>query len=103
VTQISERTLGTILVVCSLLVFVPVKYIYPSRTLVLRRTNLLLAAGWLVSYAVLLVQFPHPSPVVVALSLGYVAYYVAASVYLTLRPPIRRSEVDARPVGARAR
>jgi phosphatidylcholine synthase len=99
VTDMRSSTLAAIMVVCSLLVFVPIKYIYPSRTLILRRTNLLLAAGWLVTYAVLLVQFPHPSSVVVALSLGYVAYYILASVYLTLR---RRtlSEPDARPVGA---
>jgi phosphatidylcholine synthase len=86
VMDLSPTTLGTLLVVCSLLVFVPVKYIYPSRTLVLRRTNLLLAAVWLISYAVLLVQMPHPSALVLAVSLGYVAYYVLASVYLTLRP-----------------
>src|SRR5512135_1346076 len=103
VMQLSETTLATILVVCSLLVFVPVKYIYPSRTLLLRRTNLLLAAGWLVSYAVLLVQFPDPNPVVVALSLGYVAYYVAASVFLTLRPRRPLTDAEPRPVGARAR
>src|SRR5512135_1716489 len=74
VMGLSPSTLAVIFVVCSLLVFVPVKYIYPSRTLVLRRTNLLFAAGWLVLYAVLLVQMPDPDGIVVALSLGYVAY-----------------------------
>jgi len=81
----SSATLATTMVVCSLLVFVPVKYIYPSRTLVLRKPNLLLAAVWLISYAVLLVQMPHPSAIALAVSLGYVAYYMGASVYLTLR------------------
>lgn len=85
VMQLKPSTLAVIFIVCSFLVFVPVKYIYPSRTLVLRRTNLLFAAGWLVTYAVLLVQMPDPSPVVVGFSLGYVIYYVAASVYLTVR------------------
>jgi len=94
VLDLSSTTLAVILVVCSALVFVPVKYIYPSRTLLLRRTNLLLAAGWLVSYAVLLVQLPHPHPLVVALSLGYVLYYSAASVYLTVRGRSRSVPAD---------
>jgi phosphatidylcholine synthase len=85
VMRLSPATLATILVVCSLLVFVPVKYIYPSRTLTLRKANLLLAAVWLVSYAALLLQMPKPSLIVLGVSLGYVAYYVLASVYLTLR------------------
>lgn len=85
VLGLSPTTLGVLFVVCSLLVFVPVTYIYPSRTLVLRRSNLVLAGVWLLTYAVLLVQMPDPQPVVVGLSLGYVVYYVAASVYLTLR------------------
>jgi phosphatidylcholine synthase len=97
ICQLSPSMLAGIIVVCSLLVFVPVKYIYPSRTFVLRRLNLLLAVCWLVSYAVLLVQFPRPSAVVVVLSLGYVVYYIMASVYLTLRS--RRSWPDARSVG----
>lgn len=85
VMGLSPSTLATILIVCSLLVFVPVKYIYPSRAIVQRKVNLLLAAGWLLTYAALLLQMPHPSALVLGLSLGYVAYYVLASVYLTVR------------------
>ena len=83
--EVPPTPLAAIVAGFALLVFVPVKYISPSRTLVLRRTNLLFAAGWLVTYAALLVQMPDPAPIVVGLSLGYVVYYVAASVYLTLR------------------
>ncbi len=89
VMHLAPSTVGIILVTCSVLVFVPVKYIYPSRTSVLRRTNLALAALWLVSYAVLLLEAPHPRLVTVSLSLAYVVYYVTASVYLTLRPRAR--------------
>jgi len=92
VMHLSPSTLGVIFVVCSLLVFVPVKYIYPSRTLVLRRVNLVLAAVWLLSYGALLTQMPNPSGLMLGVSLGYVAYYVLASVYLTLRD---RSSADA--------
>jgi phosphatidylcholine synthase len=97
VLGLSPRTLGVIFVVCSVLVFVPVKYIYPSRTLTLRKTNLLLAAAWLGSYAALLVEMPHTQLLVLAISLGYVVYYTAASVYLTLRGRSRRV-VDVEPL-----
>lgn len=103
VMQLSGSTLATLLIVCSLLVFVPVKYIYPSRTLLARRTNLLLAGGWLVSYAVLLVGFPEPNSVALAASLGYVAYYILASVYLTFRSRSRLPGTDAAAVGVRVR
>ena len=72
------------LVVLAVLVFVPVKYVYPSRTRRLPRLNLALAAAWLATYAVLLAQYPDPHPVVVALSLAYVVYYTVASVWLTV-------------------
>jgi phosphatidylcholine synthase len=80
----STAVAAALLLVCAVLVFVPVRYIYPSRTMAFRRLNIGLTAGWLVAYAVLLAQMPDPNPVVVALSLAYVAYYVALSVFLTL-------------------
>ena len=76
---------ATVLLVCSVLVFVPVGYLYPSRTLTLRRTSLVLTAVWVATCAVLLSQVPDPHPVVVAVSLGYLAYYVGVSLLLTLR------------------
>ena len=84
VLQLSPAVTAALLVACAVLVFVPVRYLYPSRTKAFRRTNLALTAIWLVSYAVLLVQFPDPHPVVVALSLLYLVYYGGLSVYLTL-------------------
>jgi phosphatidylcholine synthase len=91
IAGLSEATTGTILVVCSALVFVPIKYIYPSRTRVFRKANLLLSGGWLVCYAVMLSQMPNPNNIVETLSLVYLVYYVGSSVYLTLhgsrRPP----------------
>jgi len=95
VVGLTPTTIGAILVVCSLLVFVPVKYIYPSRTTTLRRTNLALAAGWLVTYAVLLAQMPHPTRLALALSVAYVGYYMGASVYLTLRHRHRPGRDDS--------
>lgn len=85
VLDLSPALTAGLLLTCAVLVFVPVKYIYPSRTRVARSLNLTLAALWLVSYAALLLQLPEPSPLLAGLSLGYIAYYGVASVLLTLR------------------
>ncbi len=77
------------LLVLTVLVFVPVRYVYPSRTRRLRGLNLALAGAWLVTYAVLLAQYPDPHPVVVAVSIGYLVYYVALSLYLTIGARLR--------------
>lgn len=76
---------GVLLVVFSVLVFIPVKYVYPSRTKAFRSLNLLTTAVWLASYAVLLAQMPDPNIIVIAISLAYLVYYGALSLYLTWR------------------
>jgi phosphatidylcholine synthase len=78
-----------ILLICSILVFVPVKYVYPSRTKVFRSMNLLTTLIWLAAYAVLLAQMPNPNPLVVAVSLAYLVYYGGLSLYLTFWAPRR--------------
>jgi phosphatidylcholine synthase len=85
VLEASPAVVAGSLVVFSVLVFVPIRYLYPSRMTTLRTTTLVLSALWAVSYVVLLLQFPHPHPVAVAVSLGYLVYYIGLSVYLTLR------------------
>jgi len=84
VLGLSPTVTATVLVACAALVFVPITYVYPSRTKVSRALNLSLAAAWLVLYAVILVEVPNPSPLAVGLSLIYVGYYLVASVYLTV-------------------
>ena len=91
VLHLGPVAVGVLIVVCTVMVFVPVRYVYPSRTEALWQLNLGLTALWLVGYAVLLVQYPHPNPVLVALSLGYLVYYLAISLWLTLRPAARRA------------
>ena len=90
VLDLDPAVVATVVVVCSVLVFVPVRYLYPSQTTALRGLSLLLTAVWLVLYAVLLLQVPDPSAVVVALSLAYLAYYVGVSLWLTARAAHRR-------------
>ena len=104
VLDLSEAVTAAVLVACAVLVFVPVRYLYPSRTKAFRRTNLALTAVWLVAYAVLLLQVPEPNPFVVALSLLYLVYYGALSVYLTVtrsqRMTRRRSPAPASSPGS---
>jgi phosphatidylcholine synthase len=90
VLDVSDAVVGAMLVVFSVLVFVPIRYVYPSRTRFLRGLTLALTALWLATYAVLLVQQPDPHAAVVVLSLGYVVYYCALSGYFTARGARRR-------------
>ena len=89
VLDVGRTGVAVALVVLTVLVFVPVRYVYPSRTKLLRSLNLALAGMWLVTYAVLLAQYPDPNPVVVALSIGYLVYYVGLSLYLTVGTRLR--------------
>jgi phosphatidylcholine synthase len=85
VLDLAPAFTAAVLVVCAILVFVPIKYIYPSRTTTLRALNLTLAAVWLVLYAVILLDMPQPSLVLVGLSLAYVGYYFLVSLVLTVK------------------
>ncbi|WP_236824593.1 MULTISPECIES: phosphatidylcholine/phosphatidylserine synthase [unclassified Blastococcus] len=90
VLDVGPTGVGVTLAVLTVLVFVPVKYVYPSRTKLLRGLNLGLAAVWLVAFAVLIVQYPDPHPLVVAVSMVYLAYYFGMSIWLTVAGARRR-------------
>jgi len=98
--DLSAPVTSAIIVVCALLVLVPVGYIYPSRMTVLRTATLVLSAVWMVLYAVIVAQLPSPSPLVVAASLGYIAYYCVLSVYLDRRRRAAHSSAERVPVAA---
>jgi phosphatidylcholine synthase len=84
----------TVLLVLAVLVFVPIGYVYPSRTAVAWQLTMALTTAWLALYALILVQYPTPNLWLVALSGGYLVYYAALSVHLTLA----RRRVDRQPV-----
>ncbi|NEK86436.1 CDP-diacylglycerol O-phosphatidyltransferase [Blastococcus saxobsidens] len=94
VLDIGTTGTAVTLAVLTVLVFVPVKYVYPSRTKLLRSLNLGLAAVWLISSGVLVLQYPDPHPVVVVVSLAYLVYYFGVSIWLTVRGN-RRPETSA--------
>lgn len=84
VLELGAGAAAALVVVLSVLVFVPVKYVYPSRTENWWYTNMAATAGWFVAYAVIVAQFPETSPVALWLSLAYVAFYALESLMLTV-------------------
>jgi phosphatidylcholine synthase len=74
-----------ILLMFAVLVFVPVRYIYPSRTPKWRALTLGLGVLWGAEVVVLLWQMPSVSRSLFLASLFYPAYYVALSVHETTR------------------
>jgi phosphatidylcholine synthase len=77
-----------ILVVCNVLVFVPVKYLYPSRNTRLRRLTLALTYLYAGIGVWGLMQYPSVPQWVLWISLAYVAYYAVLSFF----PKIGRAE-----------
>jgi phosphatidylcholine synthase len=85
VLELAPVVTAVLVVLLSVLIFVPVKYVYPSRTTTLWHTNMIATGAWLASYAVIVAQLPQPSPVIIGISLAYIALYAAESLVLTLR------------------
>ena len=79
-----ELTTGLLLVL-TVASFVPMKYLYPSRTPTLWTLNMVLAVVWLASYAVITATLPEPALLAVVISLAYLAYYLGLSLWLTTR------------------
>ena len=88
-------TLAAVLLICSLLVFVPIRYVYPTRTLAFRRLSLALTTLWLMGYAVILLQMPEPDPLILSFSILYLFYYFGLSFYLTGKLLEARREQEA--------
>ena len=76
---------GVILIALAVLVFVPIRYVYPSRTPVLARMTNVLGIIWGILLLVLLWQYPAVSRPLLVVSLGFPAYYVGLSLWLQSR------------------
>ncbi|MGB3683879.1 MAG: CDP-alcohol phosphatidyltransferase family protein [Rubrobacteraceae bacterium] len=93
VFDLGVGAVATVILVCSVLVFVPIRYVYPTRTVAFRNLSLLMTALWLVSYAIILLQMPNPEPLVLGFSILYLIYYLALSLHLNIKMlEERRSE-----------
>lgn len=83
VFKLTPIAVAAILLICSILVFVPIRYLYPSRTVAFRPLTLVLTVLWMVIYALILQQMPTPHPLLMNFSLFYLLYYAVLSLYLT--------------------
>ena len=73
------------------LVFVPVLYVYPSKTTELRPTTLVLTAAWGLAVLALGLRYPAHSPLLLYGSMLYFVYYFGLSVALSVRARTRRA------------
>jgi len=91
----------SILIMLSTLSFVPIKYVYPSRldhlthNKYLRFAMLCLTLLWGLATSGLLWLYPVSNTVLVVISLGYVIFYTAVSLYRTWVPLKRRESNEA--------
>jgi len=65
--------------------FIPVDYLYPSRTRQLWRTTMVLTSLWFVGYAAAVATMPDTPAWLIVATLAYVAYYAVASIMFTIR------------------
>jgi phosphatidylcholine synthase len=72
----------TTLLLFSVLVFVPILYLYPSRNPTARRTTHIFGAVWASCIILLILQIPQPSAWLAWLSLAFPAYYLGVSFYV---------------------
>ena len=78
---------AAILLGFALMVFVPIRYIYPSRTPIWRLPTILLGAVWGAMVLVALWQYPRVSQTLVLASLIYPAYYFVLSLVVHAKAP----------------
>ena len=84
--EISPSTGLWIVLGLSAAVFVPIRYVYPSRTRILRPLTLAVLAVWVLAISWIGVR-PDPDPRLVWLTLLGPAYYLLLSFALNLRRP----------------
>jgi len=74
-----------VIVALAALVFVPIRYVYPSRTPTLMPLTIALGFAWATAMLVVMWQMPSPASWLVRASLVYPAYYVVLSLALEAR------------------
>lgn len=93
VWRLEPTVAAILLLVLALLVFVPIRYVYPSRTVTLRATTLALGALWglLMLWAVW--RLPDGAEPWLTLSLVFPVYYTALSLWLHFVRPDSSSKI----------
>ena len=82
-----------IVALCLILVFVPIKYIYPSRSRN-HRLHLGMLYAWGISGFIAMLQYPDVPLWVIWTSLSVVAFYIASSLAATLRRAPPQAPID---------
>jgi phosphatidylcholine synthase len=80
--QLAPLTNAIILATLAILVFVPIRYIYPSRTVAFKLPTLVLGTMWSVLFTWLIWRLPAVDGPWTLLSLIFPAYYVVLSLWL---------------------
>jgi len=74
-----------VLLLLAVMVFVPLKYIYPNRTVPLRPITLTLGIIWAIVTVAMLLMLPTVNPVMLWAAMSFIAYYFIASFILHAR------------------
>ena len=91
----ADASWGVRIIAFVALVFVPIGYIYPSRTSRWQGPTVVLGALWGLEMAVIIWQLPEPSRWLVRISFVYPVYYFAVSLLLhRARPKAAPSAVQ---------
>jgi phosphatidylcholine synthase len=85
VAGLSQFANAVVLAALAIMVFVPIRYIYPSRTRALRVPTLVLGTMWSVLFAWMIWRLPATDGPWTMLSLIYPVYYIALSLWLQFR------------------
>jgi phosphatidylcholine synthase len=74
-----------VLILLGMMVFIPIRFIYPNRTVPLRAVTLTLGIIWAILTVVMLFELPRVDPILLGASLSFIAYYFLTSFYLHVR------------------
>jgi phosphatidylcholine synthase len=83
--RLSHAANAAVLLVLSALVFVRIKYVYPTRTPVLRGLTIALCAAWGAVVLLMILMLPDVPAGLIVVSLFFPAYYVVLSLVLNAR------------------
>jgi phosphatidylcholine synthase len=73
----------SVVAILAILVFVPIKYIYPSRTTFFPTLNLIATGVWAIANVIILATYPNYAPWLMWISLLYALYYTVMSLAAT--------------------
>ncbi len=74
-----------VILFCAIFVYVPIKYIYPSRMSRYRTPTFIMTGLWFVLVLLALLQYPDKVTNLLGYSLLYIVYYVGLSLYMMVK------------------